>query len=167
MNAPQLIPSPIELNARVLEQELAWFARVLDARFKLYFGQAADCNSVREIEPPDLASSASAYAGFVRHYGLSFAERVAVVLGLLPHLRPQLLDIFHTRNKTFDRKFTEFGGARDASGDFVPTGETLAFILAGGGSARALSRFRPCSTATTTSRSTTSCGSSRRAATSP
>ena len=28
----------IENNARDLEQELAWFARVLDTRFKLYFG---------------------------------------------------------------------------------------------------------------------------------
>ncbi len=124
--------SVIELNARDLEQELAWFARVFDARFKLYFGQDADCQSVFEIAPPDLGTSESAYAGFVRHYELSFAERVAVVLGLAPHLRPQLLDIFHTRNKTFDRKFTEFGGIHDANGDFVPTAETLAFILAGG-----------------------------------
>jgi AAA+ superfamily predicted ATPase len=46
-------------------------------------------------------------------------------------LRPQLLDLFHTRNTSFDRKFTEFGGVRDAGGDFLPTGETLAFILAG------------------------------------
>ena len=63
-----------------------------------------------------------------RHYKLSFVERVAIVLSLVPLIRPQLLDIFHTKNKTFDRKFTEFGGVRDAaSGEFVPTGETLAF----------------------------------------
>ena len=121
----------IERNARDLEQELAWLARVLDARFKLYFGQDAGVKSVFEIEPPELARSESAYAGFVRHYAPSFAERLALVLGLVPHIRPLLLDVFHTRNKTFDRKFTEFGGVRDAGGDFVPTGETLAFILAG------------------------------------
>ena len=119
------------LNARDLEQELAWLARVIDARFKLYFGQEAGVKSVFEVAPPELGEPASAYAGFVRHYGFSRAERAAIALGLVPHLRPQLLDIFHSKNKTFDRKFTEFGGVRDANGDFVPTGETLAFILAG------------------------------------
>jgi hypothetical protein len=56
---------------------------------------------------------------------------LAVALALVPHVRPQLLDIFHTKNKVFDRKFTEFGGIRDAGGDFAPTGETLAFVLSG------------------------------------
>ncbi|MFN0194230.1 MAG: ATP-binding protein [Aestuariivirga sp.] len=133
MNAPQVNPSPLGLNARDLERELAWFARLLDARFKLYFGTPAeaDSKSVFEITPPDFDESASAYASFLRHYEPSFAERAAIVLGLVPHLRPQLLDVFHTKNKTFDRKFTEFGGLRDAGGDFVPTGDTLVFILAG------------------------------------
>jgi hypothetical protein len=123
--------TPVERNARDLEQELAWLARVVDARFKLYFGQPCECKSVFEIAPPDLAKSESGYAGFLRHYQFSFVERAAIVLTLVPHLRPQLLDIFHTKNSTFDRRFTEFGGARDANGDFVPSGETLAFILAG------------------------------------
>ena len=132
MNAPSSMATPIELNARDLERELTWFARVLDARFKLYFGQQAERNSVFEIAPPDLGASPSPYASFLRHYECSFAERLTLVLALVPHVRPQLLDVFHTRNKTFDRKFTEFGGVRDANGDFLPTGETLAFILAGG-----------------------------------
>ena len=34
--------TPLQQNARDLEQELSWFARVLDTRFKLYFGQDAD-----------------------------------------------------------------------------------------------------------------------------
>jgi ATPase family associated with various cellular activities (AAA) len=121
----------IEPNARDLERELAWLARVIDARFKLYFGQDAGCKSVFEIAPPPLEEPESAYGRLVRHYQMPFAERVALALALVPPLRPQLLDIFHSKNKTFDRKFTEFGGARDANGDFVPTGETLAFILAG------------------------------------
>ena len=125
------MPAVIKLNARDLEQELAWLARVIDARFKLYFGQEADCKSVFEIAPPEFGKPESAYCGLVRHYPFSFAERVAVALSLVPHIRPQLLDIFHAKNKTFDRKFTEFGGVRDANGDFVPTGETLAFILGG------------------------------------
>ena len=119
-------------NAQDLEQELVWFARLLDARFKLYFGHEAECRCITEIAPPDISASKSGYADFIRQHELVFAERVAVVLTLVPHLRPQLLDIFHSKNKTFDRKFTEFGGIIDNNGDFVPTGETLTFIIAGG-----------------------------------
>ncbi len=39
--AEKVIPGKIELNARDLEQELSWFTRVLDARFKLYFATSS------------------------------------------------------------------------------------------------------------------------------
>jgi hypothetical protein len=121
----------IQQNARDLEEELSWFASLLDLRFKVYFGLETEHKDISEITPPDLNQSESGYAGLVRHYEVAFAERTALMLSLVPHIRPQLLDVFHTKNKTFDRKFTEFGGVRDANGDFVPTGETLAFILGG------------------------------------
>lgn len=120
-----------EANARDLEQELAWFARVLDARFKGYFGQEGPAPEVTELAPPDLSGSPSHYARFLDHYRVSFAERVALILALIPCLQPRLLDVFYTKNRQFDRRFTEFGGVRQgADGDFIPTGETLVFILA-------------------------------------
>jgi AAA+ superfamily predicted ATPase len=124
--------TPLESNARDLEQELAWFSRILDARIKGYFAQEESVPEVFELAPPDLSGSDSPYAGFVGHYQLSFPERTAVVLGLVSHVRPRLLDIFFVKNKNFDRKFTEFGGVFGGpDGDFTPTGETLAFILGG------------------------------------
>lgn len=126
------MPDSLLLNARDLEQELAWFAQVLDSRFKLYFNQEREVNSIFEHEPPDLATSASMYAKIVQHYQLSFAERLMLILSLVPHIRPRQLDVFFTKNATFDRKFTEFGGVKEGKeGDFFPTGETLVFILAG------------------------------------
>jgi AAA+ superfamily predicted ATPase len=126
-----VMESKTKQNADDLEKELTWFARILDTRLKLYFGQQADHKDIYEIVPPDLRGSESPYARFLRHYRLSFAERGAVILSLIPQIRPQLLDVFFTKNKTFDRKFTEFGGFHQGSdGNFQPTGETLAFILA-------------------------------------
>jgi AAA+ superfamily predicted ATPase len=126
------VQTPIQQNAYDLEQELAWFARVLDTRFKLYFGQESEYEDVSDIALPDVSKSTSPYACFLQERKPCFAERVALVLSLTPHIRPQLLDVFFTKNKTFDRKFTEFGGIRGGTdGDFVPTGETLAFIQAG------------------------------------
>ena len=122
----------IQLNAHDLELELEWFSQVLDARFKNYFAQEEAVPDVFEISPPDLSASASPYASFLRHYQLEFPERVAVALVLTVHIKPRLLDIFFVRNKNFDRKFTEFGGLLSGpEGAFLPTGETLAFILAG------------------------------------
>ncbi len=125
--------SPLQLNARDLEQELTWFSRLLDVRIKSYFAEeGAAVPDAEDLVPPDLSGSESPYAGFIQHYQLSFPERTAVVLGLVPHLRPRLLDIFFVKNKNFDRKFTEFGGVYNGpDGDFTPTGETLAFILGG------------------------------------
>ncbi|KAA3613643.1 MAG: ATP-binding protein [Calditrichaeota bacterium] len=121
----------MEQNVVDLELELGWFSSVLNTRFKLYFGQESEVADVFDIDPPDISGSDSEYARFVNHYQLSFAERFAIVLSMVPHIRPQLLDIFFTKNKTFDRRFTEFGGiSQNETGDFIPTFETLAFILA-------------------------------------
>ena len=135
---PMDTSTEMALNARDLEREFSWFTRVLDIRFALYFDNQADSGGIAEqfvdeVMPPDLSTATSAYADFVRRYRLDFDERIAVALALAPHLQPSLLDIFHTKNKNFERKFTEFGGLLDAHGDFIPTGETLAFVLAGSG----------------------------------
>jgi hypothetical protein len=127
-----VMPTDLQKNARDLELELAWFGRLVDARFRLYFEQQTDVRSVTDLPPPDLSGSDSPYARFLAHYGFSFAERAAIVLALVPHVRPQLLDVFFTKNTLFDRKFAEFGGVRGGpDGDFFPSGETLAFLLAG------------------------------------
>ena len=143
MSIPASTPAP---NARDLELDFAWFAQVVDARFKRYFGNPGATPAESDagadpitVAPPELAGSPSAYARLLRQHRATPVERLALVLALLPHCKPQMLDIFHTRNTTFERQFTEFGGKRDAAGDFTPTGQTLAFIVAGAALAPRLS----------------------------
>jgi len=121
----------LQANARDVEQELAWLGVLLDTRFKLFFRQEAAYPDVLAIPPPDLGQSGSPYAGFIRHYHLSQAERAALALSLAAPVKPQLLDIFFLKNQQFDRKFSEFGGLRAGpDGDFTPTVETALFLLA-------------------------------------
>ena len=121
-----------QANARDLELELAWFARVLDASFQRATQPDKASGQTSDLRPPDLRGSDSPYASFVAHYQPTFAERCAVMLALTPHIRPRLLDMFFMKNTIFDRRFTEFGGTiAAANGDFSPTAETLFFILAG------------------------------------
>lgn len=116
-------------NARDLEQEMAWLASLLDARFKRFFGLDDAPASLAAVAPPDFGASDSTYAGFVRHCELSFEERAILALTLAALVKPQLLDVFFLKNERFDRRFTEFGGDC-AGGNFLPTVETALFLLA-------------------------------------
>ena len=128
---------PYHLNAEDLIKEAEWFAAVLETRLKLYFGEECQFRSIEEPEPPDLSQTKSVFAEFIRFYQLTSAERLVLMLALLPHINPQMLDVFFNRNKSSDRGFTEFGGLKGtAHSGFLPTGETALFLLAGNDLAR-------------------------------
>lgn len=119
-------------NARDLERELEWFANVLDARLKAYFGSDGERKCRFYLPPPSLDGATSPYAAFIRQHQVAPPVRLVILLALIPHIRPQLLDVLWTRNEATQRSFPEFGGApASAHGAFIPTGETAAFLLAG------------------------------------
>lgn len=122
-------------NAQTLEKEIAWFVRVIDARFNLHFeAQDVALVDIREIAPSDLRQDDSEYARVLREHSLEgdFNARLVLILALMPHLRPQALDPFFTKNNGIGRNFTEFGGwSGKIHGGHLPTCETAAFILAG------------------------------------
>ena len=121
----------VRANAGDLDADLDWFARVLDARLKGYFGGAGAPDPL-SIAPPPLEHGRSEYARFVRESRVPPSTRLVLLLALIPHVRPQLLDVLWTRNEVTKRGFTEFGGMQGANhGGFIPTGETAAFLLAG------------------------------------
>ncbi len=120
------------LNAAVLLKELKWFSDVVNTRFALYFERETSLKTIYQHDSPDLTDEESPYASFIKHYQLTFDERIILLLALLPNIAPQLLDVFFSRNKDTDRGFTEFGGIKGNShGGFLPTLETAYFILAG------------------------------------
>jgi hypothetical protein len=119
-------------NARDLERELDWFVRVLDARLKSYFREANAADPMA-IQPPSVDGSDSAWARFLREHNVTPAQRLVILLALIPHVRPQLLDVLLMRNELTGRGCTEFGGVQNASGHggFLPSGETALFLLSG------------------------------------
>jgi len=124
--------SPLAANAAVLEAELAWLSSVIDARMAVHRGDETPRASVFEIEPPALDPEASIYGNFVHHYEMGLAERLCLLLALAPHVRPQLLDVFFEPDEKLGRGHTEVGGIHGKMhGGFLPTGETVLFVLAG------------------------------------
>jgi hypothetical protein len=118
-------------NGAAIEAEIAWFTRLLDLRFRIHGGELED-GDVLAIAPPPTLPRSLAYSDGIAAAGLGSAERLILILALLPHLRPQALDPLLIKNHSADRRFTEFGGA-EAGGrsGFRPTRETALFLLAG------------------------------------
>jgi len=129
-------------NAAALERELAWFDEVLQARISLHFEQPCVYAGIEQIAPPALDADTSEYANLMRECGFGFRERLLLVLALVPHLRPQALDMLFLRNRNLDRGCTEFGGWKGRThGGFLPTCETAAFLLAGTDLAKRFAAF--------------------------
>ncbi|WP_340065858.1 ATP-binding protein [Ascidiimonas aurantiaca] len=119
-------------TAKVLGEEIRWFEKVVDTRLTLYFKNESDHACVFEHAPPQFDGQVCPYAGFVKNRTLDFTERLVLVLALLPHIKPQSLDVFLIRNQNLNSEFSEFGGIRDtAKAGFFPTMETACFIVCG------------------------------------
>ena len=119
-------------NAHSLERDLEWFAGLVNARLSLHFRSNGQDPDIYNMAPPEINPELSAYDSFIAHYNLSFAERFVVILALVPHIKPELLDVFFQKNAQLERGHTQFGGIQGANhGGFIPTGETAMFILAG------------------------------------
>ncbi|MGB0522378.1 MAG: ATP-binding protein [Flammeovirgaceae bacterium] len=123
-----------------LKNELDWFELILKVRFRDFvYEQTGKLNndpsisayqSYEEIPLPILAEH-SPYTQLINRYQFNLIERACIILALLPHIKPQLLDIFFTENALYNRTFTQFGGYKGiAHKGFLPTGETAAFIFA-------------------------------------
>ncbi|HKJ43576.1 MAG TPA: ATP-binding protein, partial [Sunxiuqinia sp.] len=120
-------------NATSIQKDLEWFSQVLKTRLDLYFNRGCEVQSIYDLQAPELEDHESVYADFIHHYQLSFAERILLLLALIPHVKPELLDPLFIINQKNGRGFTEFGGIQGKNhGGFIPTGETFVFIMTGG-----------------------------------
>lgn len=115
-----------------IEKELKWLADAIAARFRLYFGGEDDTEDLKHISPPDIIGECF-FSTRLRQWNLSFEERLMLALVLAAWIKPDLLDIFLTKNGTIDQVYTDFGGitAKGNHRGFLPTGATVLFLLAG------------------------------------
>lgn len=112
-----------------MRKHIEWFNDVLTVAIQLYFRQECELTAPEQVRPP----SYGWLEGVTGRRTITFDERVVIMLALMPHVCPQVLDIFFVQNKNFDRQYTEFGGWKGLShGGFLPTGETASFIIARG-----------------------------------
>lgn len=127
-------------NTDILKREFEWLAEFIQLRFTTYFQPGTVEDNVYNLPPTELTENWP-YAKLIAEMNAHPAEddprmptarRLLVLLALAPHLHPAILDVFFTKNKLYDRRYTEFGGATNQHHPgFLPTGETAMFLLAG------------------------------------
>jgi len=138
-----MVTERIYQNAQDIASELAWFNQILKVRSLLNAGKEADYADVFDVPLPSYENSSSGYAQFLNKYRLSLEERFLLIFALVPHIKPELLDVFLQKNDSINQIYTEFGGKKGKNHTgFLPTGETAMFILAGNDLARRFSIYK-------------------------
>jgi ATPases of the AAA+ class len=120
-----------DTNAANLSHAFNYLSQVLVARIRLHLDK--DSRPQAE-ELPGLAffEDGSAFANFIQQYQPSFDEYVTLLLALVPHVQPGLIDSLYAEHLPEKGLFSEFGGSRDNVNQvFQPTGETALYVLAG------------------------------------
>jgi AAA+ superfamily predicted ATPase len=111
--------------------DMDWLKAFIDFRIKKYF-DASVAMPDNLMDLPDLSEDQTPYGLFIQRHQLTFEERIALVVSLVTQIQPQLFDCFFIQNSSIGRQFSEFGGIElKGHRGFVPTVETLCFILYG------------------------------------
>ncbi|MCW3085860.1 MAG: ATPase, family [Bacteroidetes bacterium] len=114
-------------NTKMIKAELDWLAQVLAARSKMQADDSMSWEDLSETILPDISDMNSEYAALIKKYAFDFNERFTLIFALAVHIHPVLLDVFKR-----EKPASEFGGISGKNHrGFIPTGETLLFVLAG------------------------------------
>jgi DNA polymerase III delta prime subunit len=119
-----------------LSLELDWLSEVIDLAtsthvLNLNHNNPYDISAVLALQEPVLEDD-DPYTVLVQKHGLDKEERLCLILALAVHVRPQLLDIFLSKNSNYEAVCTEFGGYIEAPHrGVIPTAETLLFLITG------------------------------------
>jgi hypothetical protein len=114
-----------------IETYLNYLQEVIIGRLNAHFntGKSFDPEKVRV---PAAAPGSSPLSDFIRNNKLETAETVMMLAVLAPHINPVFFDDLIQQNIPGQGDFPQFGGIRGRNHrGFLPTAETILFILAG------------------------------------
>lgn len=73
-----------------MREYIEWFNQVLTVAIQLYFHQESEYKQLKDVYPPRNGWM-EAVTG---QTDTNFEERIVIMLALMPHICPQILDIF-------------------------------------------------------------------------
>lgn len=121
-----------KVHAGAIRYALDYLGKVVTLRLKAYF-------SGKQLPPADFPAFDYHANGerdplftFLTEERLTLAEAILLFTALAPHVQPDFLDAAIQRNLPKEGDFPKIGGVRGKQfRGFIPTGETVLFLLAG------------------------------------
>lgn len=125
---------PSSPNLQTLETALTYLAEVIHWRISTYFGENAPSQTAMPNPPADWLSTDTPFGRFIHQHQLDLAEQLTLLIALAPHLQPNFFDQTITSQLPQAGDYPQIGGWRGKSHrGFLPTGETVLFLLGGNG----------------------------------
>jgi AAA+ superfamily predicted ATPase len=118
-------PSALERMLQYLETVIRW-------RMALYFENSLTAAEKLPVPPPDWLPSGASITQFIELHQFTLEEQLTVLIALAPHLQPDFFDQAITAKLPEPGDYPQIGGWRGkAHRGFLPSGETMLFILGG------------------------------------
>jgi len=119
-------------DTKPLQQGLTYLSQVINWRIATYFGESDKAETSPPRPPQDWLSRKSPFTEFVHQNELNLSEQLTLLLALAPHLQPDFCDRLITAQLPKAGDYPQIGGWRGkAYRGFLPTGETVLFLLGG------------------------------------
>ncbi|BAY90671.1 MULTISPECIES: ATP-binding protein [unclassified Tolypothrix] len=120
------------LNVQTLENALDYLAKVIEWRMDYHFGSNESVKAPMPHLPDEWLSAETPLNSFIRKHKLDTAEQLTLLMAIAPHLQPDFFDRLITANLPQAGDYPQIGGWRGkAHRGFLPTGETVLFMLGG------------------------------------
>ena len=115
-----------------LEKITSYLKSVIQARLITHFSNEGTGFNFEEIKMPSFKKNKSGFASFLQKEQPTNAEFLILSLALIPHFQPAFLAQIIQSNLPQSGDFPEIGGEKGENNrGFLPTGETILFLIAG------------------------------------
>ena len=119
-------------DAQTLQNALKYLAEVIQWRMVSYFSDNGQSRRLMPQPPDELLTAETPLSYFIHRHQLDTAEQLTLLMALVPHLQPDFFDQSITAQLPQAGDYPQIGGWRGkAHRGFLPTGETVLFILGG------------------------------------
>ena len=119
-------------HSQTLETALKYLAQIIQWRIQNYFSDNGISSATLPHLPQDWLTSQNPLTKFIRTHQLNIDEQLTLLIALATHVQPDFFDRWITAQLPQAGDYPQIGGWRGKGHrGFLPTGETVLFILGG------------------------------------
>lgn len=130
-----LLPAEDEVSRIVasMMEDISWLEKLIDTRIEEIEDPGKTPIAFSQYPVPTFSNEDNPYASLVKQHGLGAAERLLLTAAVIQQVSPEIFTKrLRDNNQHIKLKFPEFGGYIDVIfTNFVPTLQTVLFLLAG------------------------------------